>query len=213
MAFWNRLSVWYRQRGKDMEKNTTKQRDRIRFMRAAVFVMAASVITAVTAILPMVASVGKLIYANNVAVVLVSMGLGPVGGACYAAAASAVLNNIGMGSGVIPYVLLFQMAEAAAVGILWHGKRFHIVRCLLTVLGGTFLLKPLSFLLYYGFNRQFLGGLSLGEYMAGSYENYLRTGWTDTLLLYATGILTGYLLKLLIDYLIEKRNTRKEERS
>ena len=118
-----------------------------------------------------------------------------------------------MGSGVIPYVLLFQMAEAAAVGILWHGKRFHIVRCLLTVLGGTFLLKPLSFLLYYGFNRQFLGGLSLGEYMAGSYENYLRTGWTDTLLLYATGILTGYLLKLLIDYLIEKRNTRKEERS
>ena len=99
------------------------------------------------------------------------------------------------------------------MGIIWHGKRFHIVRYLLTVLGGTFLLKPLSFLLYYGFNRQFLGGLSLGEYMAGSYENYLRTGWTDTLLLYATGILTGYLLKSLIDYLIEKRNTRKEERS
>ena len=57
MAFWNRLSVWYRQRGKDMEKNTTKQRDRIRFMRAAVFVAAATVITAVKAILPMVASV------------------------------------------------------------------------------------------------------------------------------------------------------------
>lgn len=182
-------------------------------MRPVVFAAAAAVISAVTAVLPMVASVGKLIYANNVPVILMSMGLGPVGGACYAAAASAVLNNIGMGSGVIPYVLLFQIVEAAAVGLIWHGKKFHIVRYLLTVLGGSFLLKPLSFLLYYGFNRQFLAGLSFSEFMAGSYENYLRTGWTDTLLLYATGILTGYLLKLLIDYLFEMRNKKKKERS
>lgn len=176
---------------------------------AAAFLTAAAV-TGVTAILPMVASVGKLVYANNIPVMLMSMKFGPVGGALYAAAASIVLNNIGMGSGVLLYVLLFQMAEAALAGLLWHKKRFHVLRYGASVLGGTFVLKPLSFLLYYLFNREVLGDRSMFSYLAGSYTGYLRSGWQDTLLLYGSGILCGYFLNRLLELLFTKHHKKEE---
>lgn len=169
-------------------------REKRRFVRLAVAVVLAAAVSAVTAILPLVASVGKLVYANNVPVILMSMEAGPLGGVLYAAAASAVLNNLGMGSGVILYVLLYQMIEAALLGVIWHRKKFGLIRYLLTVFGGGAALKPLSFLLYYLFNSQTAGERGLGEYMLQSTASYWKTGLTDALLLYATGILCGYLL-------------------
>ena len=171
-------------------------------------VLAAAAITGITAVLPMVASVGRLIYANNVPVMLMSMKFGPVGGMLYAAAASFLLNNIGMGSGVLLYVLLFQMAEAALAGLLWHNRRFHVLRYGATVLGGTFLLKPLSFLLYYLFHREFLGDRSMISYVSESYAGYLRSGWQDTLLLYGSGILCGYFLNRLLELLFKGKGQK-----
>lgn len=178
-------------------------------LEGATAVLTAAAITGVTAVLPMVASVGKLVYANNIPVMLMSIKFGPAGGMLYAAAASFILNNIGMGSGVLLYVLLFQMAEAAFAGFLWHKKRFHVLRYAVSVLGGTFLLKPLSFLLYYLFQREISGGRSMFSYVADSYTGYLHSGWQDTLLLYASGILCGYLLNRLLELLF-KRNGQKD---
>ena len=174
------------------------------FLEGAAAVLIAAAITGVTAVLPMVASVGRLVYANNIPVMLMSMKFGPIGGMLYAAAASLILNNIGMGSGVLIYVLLFQLAEAALAGLLWHKKRFHVLRYGATVLGGTFLLKPLSFLLYYLFNREFTGDRSVFSYMAESCTGYLHSGWQNTLLLYGTGILCGYFLNRLLELLFQR---------
>lgn len=80
------------------------------------------------------------------------------------------------------------------LGVIWHGKKFGLIRYLLTVFGGGAALKPLSFLLYYLFNSQAAGERGLGEYMLQSKASYWKTGLTGALLLYATGILCGYLL-------------------
>lgn len=187
------------------------------FLEGGAAVLTAAAITGITAVLPMVASVGRLIYANNVPVMLMSMKFGPLGGMVYAAGASFLLNNIGMGSGVRLYVLLFQMAEAALAGLLWHNRRFHVLRYGVTVIGGTFLLKPLSFLLYYLFNREFLGDRSLFSYVAENYTGYLGSGWQDTLLLYGSGILCGCFLNRLLELLFknkgqkDRKHCKKEE--
>lgn len=189
---------------------TRQKREFPELLEGIAAVLTAAAGTGVTAILPMVASVGKLVYANNIPVMLMSMKFGPVGGALYAAAASIILNNIGMGSGVLLYVLLFQMAEAALAGLLWHKKRFHVLRYGASVLGGTFALKPLSFLLYYLFNREVLGDRGMFSYLVGSYTGYLRSGWKDTLLLYGSGILCGYLLNRLLELLFTKHHKKEE---
>lgn len=189
-------------------EETKSRRDVPGLLEGAAAVLTAAAVTGVTAVLPMVASVGRLVYANNIPVMLMSMKFGSVGGMLYAAAASFILNNIGMGSGVLLYVLLFQMAEAALAGLLWHKKRFHVLRYAGTVLGGTFLLKPLSFLLYYLFNREFLGDRSLFSYIAESYTGYLRSGWQDTLLLYGSGILCGYLLNRLLELIFTHKGPK-----
>ena len=145
----------------------------------------AAVITALTAIIPIVASVGKAVYANNVAVIFIGMELGPAAGIVYTILSSFILNNIGMGSGVLLYVLLFQIVEAGLLGLLWHKKRMHMGRYLLTVIGGTFLLKPFSYMLF-----------------------YIQNGWTDTLIIYATGIIIAYILQYILDMIFEKMEKR-----
>lgn len=47
------------------------------------------------------------------------------------------------------------------------------------------------------------------SYVADSYTGYLHSGWQDTLLLYASGILCGYLLNRLLELLF-KRNGQKD---
>ena len=49
------------------------------FLEGAAAVLIAAAITGVTAVLPMVASVGRLVYANNIPVMLMSMKFGPIG--------------------------------------------------------------------------------------------------------------------------------------
>ena len=69
----------------------------------------AAVITALTAIIPIVASVGKAVYANNVAVIFIGMELGPVAGIVYTILSSFILNNIGMGSGYFFMFCCFRL--------------------------------------------------------------------------------------------------------
>ena len=52
----------------------------------------AAVITALTAIIPIVASVGKAVYANNVAVIFIGMELGPAAGIVYTILSSFILT-------------------------------------------------------------------------------------------------------------------------
>ena len=170
----------------------------------------AAVITALTAIIPIVASVGKAVYANNVAVIFIGMELGPATGIVYTILSSFILNNIGMGSGVLLYVLLFQIVEAGLLGLLWHKKRMQMGRYLLTVIGGTFLLKPLSYMLFYIFNSSILGDMTFLEYMKSNYLLYLQNGWTDTLIIYATGIIIAYILQYILDMIFEKMEKRRK---
>lgn len=173
-------------------------------------VLLAAVITGVTAILPMVAAVGKVIYANNVAVVFISMEFGPLGGILYTVLSSFILNNMGMGSGVLIYVLLFQIAEAGILGLIWHKRSIHIVRYALTVAGCTFLLKPLSYVLFYIFNSSILDTTFI-TYVRDNYLLYLQTGWKDTMLIYGTGILAAYLLKMVLDMIFKKLEKEKDK--
>lgn len=180
------------------------QFNRTETIRAITVLALAAIISAVTAVLPIFMAVGKIIYTNIVPVILVSMTLGPLVGALYAAAASFVLNSIGMGSGVLPYVLTFQVIEAAVIGLVWCGKPLSAVRFFAFVLCAAFLLKPLSYLIFYLFNKDMLGGAGCIEYMTGIIGSYLRHGWSDTLSIYASGILCGCLLRRLLGYIFNK---------
>lgn len=186
--------------------------DRAEAMRVITVVVLAALISAVTAVLPIFAAVGKIVYANIVPVILVSITLGPAGGALYAAAASFVLNNIGMGSGVLPYVLTFQIVEAAVIGAVWYGKPFSAARFAAFVLVGTFLLKPVSYLTFYLFNKQLLGGAGCLEYMAECLAGYLSHGWSGAMSVYASRILCGCLLRRLLGYIFDSK-TEKGERT
>ena len=53
-------------------------------------------------------------------VIFIGMELGPAAGIVYTILSSFILNNIGMGSGVLLYVLLFQIVEAGLLLSLIH---------------------------------------------------------------------------------------------
>ncbi len=176
----------------------------VKIMRAISAVFLAAIISAATAVLPMVASVGKVVYANIVSVILAGMELGPVGGAAYAVLAGFVLNSVGMGSGVLPYVLIFQIIEAALIGIVWHGKKLTAMRFFAFIFGAAFFLKPVSYLLFYIFNQQIIGDTGCFQYVDECYAGFMRHGWGDTLAIYASGILCGCLLRRLLGYIFDK---------
>ena len=75
--------------------------------------------------------------------------------AAYALINSFILNSIGMGSGVIVNVLLYQMLEAALIGLFFHTKHAKktyaaiIVYILLFSAFDATLLKAFSYILYY----------------------------------------------------------------
>ena len=177
-------------------------------VRIVLVVLLSMVMSGITAILPIYFAVPKVIYANSVPTILVSMSLGPLAGAAYTILVSVVLNNIGIGSGTIIYVLLFQILEAVVIGTCWYKKNMHIMRYILTVVLLTFLLKPFSYLFYYLFNRANMGEKSFGSYIMEMYRNYLSLGWKDTILLYATGIFAAYIIMRGID-IITKREEKK----
>ncbi len=80
----------------------------------------------------------------------------------------------------------------------------------MTVIGGTFLLKPLSYMLFYIFNSSILGDITFLEYMKSNYLLYLQNGWTDTLIIYATGIIIAYILQYILDMIFEKMEKRRK---
>ena len=112
----------------------------------------------------------------------------------YAVASNIIINSIGMGSGAVLYVVVFKALVAFIIGLLWHNKQFNLIRYVLTVVGATFLLKSVSYVLAYFGRQSLLGDKTLFEYVSNSYINFLHQGWVDTLLLYATGILVAILL-------------------
>ena len=163
-------------------------------VRIVLVVLLSMVMSGITAILPIYFAVPKVIYANSVPTILVSV----------------VLNNIGIGSGTIIYVLLFQILEAVVIGTCWYKKNMHIMRYILTVVLLTFLLKPFSYLFYYLFNRANMGEKSFGSYIMEMYRNYLSLGWKDTILLYATGIFAAYIIMRGIDIITKREREEKK---
>ena len=179
-------------------------------VRIVLVVLLSMVMSGITAILPIYFAVPRVIYANSVPTILVSMSLGPLAGAAYTILVSVVLNNIGIGSGTIIYVLLFQILEAVVIGTCWYKKNMHIMRYILTVVLLTFLLKPFSYLFYYLFNRANMGEKSFGSYIMEMYRNYLSLGWKDTILLYATGIFAAYIIMRGIDIITKREREEKK---
>lgn len=82
------------------------------------FVTAAA-ISVGTAYLPVYFAVPRILYANIIPTALAAVVCGPLYGAAYALINSFILNSIGMGSGVIVNVLLYQMLEAALIGLFF----------------------------------------------------------------------------------------------
>lgn len=181
--------------------------DKTRTARAAAVFIISSVISTITALLPIFFSVGKVVYANIVPTTLAAIELGPVGGALYALLAGFVLNSIGMGSGVLAYVMIFQVIEAIMIGFVWHGKKMTATRFFAFAMGAAFILKPLSYALFYIFNifnRQIMGETGPLEYMAKCYAGYLKGGWRDTLSIYATSVICAWLMGRLLSFIFEK---------
>ena len=152
----------------------------------------------------------KVIYANSVPTILVSMSLGPLAGAAYTILVSVVLNNIGIGSGTIIYVLLFQILEAVVIGTCWYKKNMHIMRYILTVVLLTFLLKPFSYLFYYLFNRANYGRKELWKLHYGNVPE-LSEPWVEGYnSLYATGIFAAYIIMRGIDIITKREREEKK---
>ena len=167
-----------------------KQINKREILRCGLVFLVAIVISGITAILPIYFSVPRIVYANSVPTFLMTLTLGPISGMAYAAIISLVINNVGMGSGPVIYTLLFQILEAAIIGTIWIKKGRFILRYIITVCCLTFLIKPFSYL----FNYDSLRDRSIFLYIFEMYKEYLTTGWMDTILLYATGILAAYLI-------------------
>jgi hypothetical protein len=124
-----------------------------RYILATLFI--SIVLSIATHIAPMFLGLPKWIYVNIAGTFLISYAFGSIAGVVYACLLNIVLNNIGMGSGVIIYVLLTQMVEAGLIGLLnMKGSRgvFDIV--LISVIL-SIVIKPISIVFYSIFNGEF----------------------------------------------------------
>ncbi len=171
-------------------------------------ILFALIITGVNAILPMYTSAPIFISSNIIPTAIVSATLGPILGALYAAVASIILNNIGMGSGTIIYTLIFQILEAFLIGIIWYKNSDsifkNIIKYIVSVIGFTFIVKPLSFAIFYLFNKEILGELSFLEYFSNTYTSFIQNNSTNTILMYRFSFLIPLIIKYIVNYFNKK---------
>ena len=173
------------------------------FIFFATFLLSAG-LTAITAFLPMYASVPKLIYANIVPTVLMCANCSAAG-ILYAVLGNVLLNSIGMGSGVMPNTLIYLALEAFLLTFFfyrkdgWKGKAQKLLfRVLLFLPIAVFGLKFVSYLLYPVFHTESLGDRRILEYAASNYSQYLKNGLTGNFLIYLTSVPAGLFLAEII---------------
>lgn len=158
-----------------------------------------------TNIAPIFFSLPKWIYLNIVGTFLMSYSFGPIIGVIYAGLLNLVLNSIGMGSGVIIYVLLTQIVEAGLIGLLKIKSMNKIANILLIGFVLSIVIKPVSIVFYSVFNGEMDGFINNLLYM---YLQYLRTFFISNLVTYLISSITAYSIYESINKFITKR---KEE--
>lgn len=171
-------------------------------------ILFALITTILNAILPMYTSAPIFISSNVIPTAIISSTLGPIAGAIYAALASIILNNIGMGSGTIVYTLVFQILEAFLIGLVWYKSSDSIFKnffkYIISVIAFTFIVKPLSFAIFYIFNKEFIDGLSFFEYFSNAYTSFIQNNSTNTILMYRFSFLILLIIKYIVNYFNKK---------
>lgn len=171
-------------------------------------ILFALITTGLNAILPMYTSAPIFISSNIIPTAVISAILGPIAGSIYAALVSIILNNIGMGSGTIIYTLIFQILEAFLIGLTWYkGSNSilkNIIKYIISVIVFTFIVKPLSFAIFYIFNKDFVGGLSFFEYFSNAYTSFIQNNLTNTMLMYRFSFLILLIIMYIVNYFNKK---------
>lgn len=145
-----------------------------------------------TALLPMVSAAPRWITSNIAATALAAFAFGPWGGGLFAAVHTVAANQIGMGSGVIGYVLVAKALEGILIGLAARWTRVpELLRPVLAAGVLTVFMKPVSLLLAY-----YLGGYPMPPLLP-----WLQSEWGPMLSAlptacvgYAFSCLTGYML-------------------
>lgn len=159
-----------------------------------------SVLTHVT---PIFLPLPKWILLNIAGTFLLSYALGPIYGALYAGALNIVISSMGMGSGVVIYVLLTQMIEAGLIGILKMKKIKESFNVIMIGFILSLFMKPIGIALYAIFNGEVAWFM---DNIINTYTTYLKTDFTMSLMTYLISAILGYSIYKVIDKL-----TRKEE--
>lgn len=149
-----------------------------------------------TSIIPIYFSVPRYISQSISANALVSMSLGPIFGSIFAIISSYILNNVGMGGGVILYVLLTKVAECILIGLINLKKNLTLLRVVFISLALTVLIRPISLCLYYLLNIYSFENTTIIYYL----KNQLNYLVKEELPM----VFTTYLVSCLIAYLIIK---------
>lgn len=161
-----------------------------------IIIMIAIILLVITFIIPIYYSVPRYIYQNISANVLISMSFGPIFGAVFAILSSYILNNVGMGGGVILYVLLTKVIECILIGLINLKKSFTLLKVATTSIALTVLIRPISSCIYYFFNPYAVKNTSIIDFLMDQL-NYLINQELLT-------VFTTYLISCLIAYLIIK---------
>lgn len=162
-------------------------------------------ISVLTALAPMYFAVPRIIYANIIPCTLMAVTCGELPAVIYAVVISYILNNVGMGSGVLPNVLIYQIIEAVIIGRflkdteLTRLRPVDLAKTAAVILFDSVILKALSFALYYFFN---MGSMSAGEnifiYTFRNYIYYLSTGLISNIYICVFSFVCAFILKSLI---------------
>ena len=136
--------------------------------------------------------------------------------AAYALINSFILNSIGMGSGVIVNVLLYQMLEAALIGLFFHtkhAKKTYAAISVYILLFSAFdatLLKAFSYILYYTFHVNMTAGKSLMDYLAYNYSFYLKSGITSNFIVVLFSLTAAVMAERFIFWLCMEKGGCRE---
>ncbi|MCT4596041.1 MAG: hypothetical protein N4A57_17475 [Anaeromicrobium sp.] len=158
-----------------------------------------------TNIAPIFFSLPKWIYLNIVGTFLISYSFGPIIGGIYAGLLNLGLNSVGMGSGIIIYVLLTQIVEAGLIGLLRIKRMQGVLNTLLIGFLLSIVIKPVSITFYNVFNGEMDGFMNN---LSSMYFQYYKTGFTSNLVTYLISAITAYAIYEGINKFIMKR---KEE--
>lgn len=170
-------------------RNTNRHR-----RRYAILLAVALVVWGITFLLPRYCNVPRVVYANIVPALLLSMGIHPLAGAAFVTLVSVVVNNIGMSSGVILYALLTKVAEALLAGIVHYRRPCSLPRALVTALLLCLVIKPLNLLLYLVSMPSRLDGTSFPSAFATLYRSYLQRDLWSTCAVYFVSVLAAWLI-------------------